>query len=467
VDQVRELRENLKYMPAHSLHKIYIIDEVHMLSTPAFNALLKTLEEPPAHILFVFATTEPHRIPVTILSRCQRYDFRRIGLEPLVNQMQALCQQEGVALAPESLVTIAREAGGSMRDALSLLDQVMACATGPLSQAEVLEVLGVVDRSVLTEIGEALLRGDVRRLLGLIDQLFQRGHDLKKLYADLLVHFRNLLMIRLSDDAESLVDLPQSEISALRTQLQPYSPEALNRVFHLLFREEASVRLAAQPRIALETVLIQICQMKPALPVDDLIVKLEALRRAIIDDGGGSAAAGGGTAPDTPEVGAPSIDRAPQARVPASPKPAPQPAAGLPPDTGANRDLVWEAIVSRLKESHPALAAGLSRGRILSLNQTRLAIEVQGNAFQINRVKRDDSLQALREVCHTLWGVSPAIEVQGKADDPALREKKKAIEQQRKQEALGHPMVAEAVKLFSGKVVDVRVLNSGDDSETS
>ena len=285
VDQVRELRENIKYMPAHSPYKIYIIDEVHMLSTPAFNALLKTLEEPPAHILFVFATTEPHRIPVTILSRCQRYDFRRIGLASLTKQMQSLCHQEEITLAPESLETIAREAGGSMRDALSLLDQVMACATGPLSHREVLAVLGVVDRSVLTDIGEALLQGEVRHLLGSIATLYDRGHDLKKLYADLLMHFRNLLMIRLNDTAENLVDLPPAEINLLREQIQPYSPEALNRIFNLLFREEAGVRLSVQPRIALETVLIQICQMKPALPVDDLIVKVDALRRAIIDGG--------------------------------------------------------------------------------------------------------------------------------------------------------------------------------------
>ncbi|MGD8717099.1 MAG: DNA polymerase III subunit gamma/tau, partial [Desulfobacterales bacterium] len=149
VDQIRDLRDNIKYMPAHSPYKIYIIDEVHMLSMAAFNALLKTLEEPPPHVMFMFATTEPHKIPITILSRCQRHDFRRISLNSIEKQMASICQQESYAIAEESLGLIAQEASGSMRDALSLLDQVLSCSQGAIDHQQVTDILGVVDRKII------------------------------------------------------------------------------------------------------------------------------------------------------------------------------------------------------------------------------------------------------------------------------------------------------------------------------
>ena len=253
VDQVRELRENVKYMPAYSPHKIYIIDEVHMLSTAAFNALLKTLEEPPPHVLFLFATTEAHKIPITILSRCQRYDFRRVGFDQIVAHMTALCEHENVVLPAESLTTIAREAGGSVRDALSLLDQVMTCSDGNQTHEQVLEILGTVDRNLLLNLADVLLQGDTGRVLESIDAVFQRGQDLKKFYQELITHVRNLLVIKLSDQAERLVDLPQAEVAQLRGSVANLSSAALNHVLEALFRDEAAIRLSMQPRLALET----------------------------------------------------------------------------------------------------------------------------------------------------------------------------------------------------------------------
>ena len=160
VDQVRELRDNVKYMPAQSAYKIYIIDEVHMLSIPAFNALLKTLEEPPAHIKFFFATTEPNKIPITILSRCQRHDFKRIKIESMTTHMQAICEKENFRISPENLAIIARETGGSMRDALSLLDQVITCADGPVDDKQVMDLLGIIDRQMIFEMAAAIFGGD-------------------------------------------------------------------------------------------------------------------------------------------------------------------------------------------------------------------------------------------------------------------------------------------------------------------
>jgi DNA polymerase-3 subunit gamma/tau len=171
VDQVRELRENLKYMPAGSLYKIYIIDEVHMLSTPAFNALLKTLEEPPAHVMFIFATTEPQKIPITILSRCQRHDFKRINLESISSHLAFICSREDFDINDDSLEIIAREAGGSMRDAISLLDQVMSCSQESITHEQLLDILGVIDRKFLFGLSDAILRGELTTALDVLDDI--------------------------------------------------------------------------------------------------------------------------------------------------------------------------------------------------------------------------------------------------------------------------------------------------------
>ena len=462
VDQVRELRENAKYMPAHSPFKIYIIDEVHMLSTPAFNALLKTLEEPPAHVMFMFATTESHKIPITILSRCQRYDLRRVGFDQIVAHMEQLCRQENIVLPEESLATIAREAGGSMRDALSLLDQVMTCAQGDLVHDQVLEILGTVDRRILMNLSAALLQGDAPQVLEAIDAVYQRGQDLKKLYQDLIAHVRNLLVVKLSERADRLVDLPASEIERLRLRVAAISPAALNHVLNALFRDEAAVRLSMQPRLALETCLIRICELKPVMPIDQLIAKVDQLRQQIRQSGGAvpaGPASGGSTDPTPrPDPAAVASATAIDVRVPSAAPAGETPTSRSRPAVGdATREDFWQELLGALQASHPALAANLKTARLLVLDENEIEIELQGNDFNLKRVRRQDSLAAVQNACHALSGHRPRVVIQGQAVDPADRQKKKERETQARQEALNHPLVAEAVELFDGKIVDVRV----------
>ena len=283
VDQIRELRDNVKYMPAHSPHKIYIIDEVHMLSTPAFNALLKTLEEPPAHVMFIFATTEPHKIPATILSRCQRHDFKRIALASITDHMQKLCGLEHFDISRSSLTLIAREAGGSIRDALSLLDQVTACSDGKIEDTQVLDLLGVIDRKMIFDLVQALLDGNAQKVLESLDVVHQRGHDMKRLYADLVEHFRHLMVVKLCRQTGRLVDLPAHEIQRLQEQVASVSTAHLNQLFDLLFKEEPAVKFSAQPKIAVEMACFRLLQAKPTLTIESLIEKLDTLRRQIED----------------------------------------------------------------------------------------------------------------------------------------------------------------------------------------
>ena len=210
VDQVRELRENARYKPAYSRYKIYIIDEVHMLSVSAFNALLKTLEEPPAHVLFMFATTESQKIPVTILSRCQRHDLRRIRLNRIVDHMQEICAKEEIVVPEASLTLIAKESGGSMRDALSLLDQVLVTSDGEIQHEVVLDILGAVDQALVEEMAMGLLSHDIPLLLKRVDRAYHHGQDLYRLFTDLLDHIRLLLTLKLAPDAQMEADLPRS-----------------------------------------------------------------------------------------------------------------------------------------------------------------------------------------------------------------------------------------------------------------
>ena len=278
VDQVRELRDNIVFMPSASRFKIYIIDEVHMLSLSAFNALLKTLEEPPSHVLFMFATTEIRKIPITILSRCQRHDMRRIDHGAITDYLESICNKEAVKIKPESLSLIARQADGSMRDALSLLDQVMAGSEGMVAHEFVLDILGSVNRKTLSELSGALLSADVCLMLSKIGEIYKNGQDLHKVYIDLLAYLRDLMVIQLSKVPEKLVDLPEVEMKEMARQAEKLSEAHLNQIFELLFREEATVRLSPQPRMAMEMVLMKLGRTKPVLPIDTLIEKLDQLK---------------------------------------------------------------------------------------------------------------------------------------------------------------------------------------------
>jgi DNA polymerase-3 subunit gamma/tau len=439
VDQVRELRENIKYTPAHSRYKIYIIDEVHMLSTPAFNALLKTLEEPPSHVLFMFATTEPHKIPVTILSRCQRYDFRRVRLSSIAAHLASLCSREGVEIAPESLDLIARESGGSVRDGLSLLDQVIAGGQRSVSPEQVLETLGVVERSRLHELAGAVVGGDAPGFLAVLDDLVDRGHDVKKLYADLLDYLRDLWVVQTVRSPEKLVELPGQEIALMQERARAVPAAALELVLDTLCREEPAVRLSPQPKLAFEMAVFRVLQARPALSIDALIAKLDDLRREV---GGGATASA--TRSATPAASAPRPPRPDAA--PAGPG-ASDPA---PADPAAR----WQLVIDEVARSQPNLGANLKRCCLKSAGRERVEI-VATTAYVASVLRRDKNLALLCGVCAQVFGGSPEVVVaeEGGCSPPAngRRERHQAAVQ----ETLNHPAVAEAIDIFNGKLVDV------------
>jgi DNA polymerase-3 subunit gamma/tau len=466
VDQVRELRENVRYMPARSRFKIYIIDEVHMLSIAAFNALLKTLEEPPAHVMFMFATTEAHKIPVTILSRCQRYDFRRIALTSVVEHLKKLCALENFTSDEQGLWRIAQESGGSMRDALSLLDQVMACSDGEAGHDEVMEILGVIDRRVLFDISAAVFGNDLPAVLTAIDEVYDRGHEMDRFFADLVEHFRNLMVVKMTGEVAKLVDLPASEIEQMKKQAAAMPVEALKRIFDLLLREAAAVKLSMQPRLSLEMAFVRILKTPPALPIDVLIEKIDRLQQRFQpeDRHAETAVPTAGAEMQTCSEQYGAADTAPPEAVvevrerPTARPRAEEPAAEAVPHPPADPQDVWEQIVALVSRKSPALASSLDKCRLNRLTENRLEIRVAGNGYHLNMLKREKHLNLIRETCRQVLGRVPSIDVTGDDAGPEPRRQRTAELHRLKQETASHPRVMDALEIFKGRIVDVKIL---------
>lgn len=283
VDQVRDLQEVARFMPQRARFRIFIIDEVHMLSTAAFNALLKILEEPPPHVKFVFATTEPHKIPVTILSRCQRYDFRRIPMKTIVARLETVLAAEGVkALPREALDVIARAAEGGMRDALSLTDQVLSFAGEGASAEQVTEALGIIDRRSIVSAVEACITGDAKTALSVVDNAHARGHDQRQLLGGIAEELRHMSIAAAAGSVRGFADLPDEELARIDQRSKELDGRDLTRLLNLALEGIDPVARAEDPRIFVELTLLKMCGRPPlgdALAISEAIVRLEALAK--------------------------------------------------------------------------------------------------------------------------------------------------------------------------------------------
>jgi len=275
VENVREIRENAKYLPQRDRHKIYIIDEVHMLSAAAFNALLKTLEEPPGHVKFIFATTEPHKLPDTILSRCQRHNFRRIPAARMLERLKEIAASEKIGVSERSLSLLVRQSEGGMRDALSLLDQILsACGPDPSDEA-VVEALGAIDRTVVQQMTEGLIRRDAGKVLAHVAEVYNRGLDLKRLAEEISLQLRHLFVTKTT--GESPGELAESERRALVELSREADAAQIARMFDIVHAYVMEVSRADQPRLALEMALLKAIQLAPAASIPELVARLERL----------------------------------------------------------------------------------------------------------------------------------------------------------------------------------------------
>ncbi|MDY5026229.1 MAG: DNA polymerase III subunit gamma/tau [Oliverpabstia sp.] len=278
VDNIREIREEVAYRPTQGKYKVYIIDEVHMLSTGAFNALLKTLEEPPSYVIFILATTEAHKIPVTILSRCQRYDFHRISIDTIAGRLQELMDKEGVQAEEKALRYVAKAGDGSMRDALSLLDQCIAFYLGQeLTYDKVLEILGTVDTEVFSKLLRQVLAGNITGCIHMLEELIAGGKELTQFVADFTWYMRNLLLVKTSGDAEEVLDVSSENLKALKEESQMVDTDTLMRYIRVLSELSNQLRYASQKRVMVEIGLIKLCKPAMETNLDSVLDRIRIL----------------------------------------------------------------------------------------------------------------------------------------------------------------------------------------------
>ncbi|HIU32951.1 MAG TPA: DNA polymerase III subunit gamma/tau [Candidatus Pullichristensenella excrementigallinarum] len=359
VDEIRDLREKIKYPPALTKYKVYIVDEVHMLSTGAFNALLKTLEEPPKHAVFILATTEPQKLPATILSRCQRFDFRRIAAGEIVERMMVVLGGIGRTATEDALAEIARAAEGSMRDALSLLDVCLSYTDGEVDLPLVRDALGSAGHGFVFEFAEAILEGDARRALLQIDELSRRGLDMQVFARDMTAHLRMLLLAQAApEEAAQILEVTQEDAARLCEQAQEQPREKLERLMELFMRAEPEMKWAFNPRAVLELAAVRAC--RPEREKDNLEERLSRVEKALREGVRAAPAAAQEHKPAEKRPAAPAA----QVKAPVASKAAP---AEVPAE--------YLRAVEKLSEENVSIRQALREMRFVSLEDGALAVE--------------------------------------------------------------------------------------------
>jgi DNA polymerase-3 subunit gamma/tau len=488
VDDVRELIEAIRYAPSPGKHRIFVVDEVHMLSKPAFNALLKTLEEPPPRSLFVFATTDPEKVLPTVISRCQRHDLRRIAVREIVESLTSITKAEGVVVSEQSLLAIAREADGSLRDAQTLLDQIISFGGAEVDDEQVADILDLVDRKLLLAIAEACVNGDAAAAIEACGRAGASGIAAKRLGEHLLALLRDLVVLRIAPAAEGLVEAGDAEIAELRALSERCEEARLRRMFRALFKEQEDLAWAPQPFAVLEMAVVRLATMPAGDDVAQLLARIDALERGLREDptGGGSRSSeprGGrrsptsnpsspgarGAAPmgdgpereaaatgDMPEREAASMEDGPESK--AAP-------ADLPPSNGsfdAHPAVVLDRLRGFIGKNHPGLVAALEGGKLLERDDKHMRVFVE-EPFAAQRLR--DRLESLETACAEFFGHPIRVQIEtteanAEAGSGAATGAKAALTgealRELTQRALKNPAVNRAVEILDGEIVEIR-----------
>ncbi len=408
VDNIRELRDMAQYSPSEGSSRVFIIDEVHMLSKGAFNALLKILEEPPPRVFFFFATTEPNKIPRTILSRCQRFDFRLLNRDELAGRLNEIAAAEGVTLADTGLRLLVSLAEGSMRDGLSLLDQVVAGADGVIDETAVVEAFGLVRSELFIELNEAIAARDSARALRLVDDLAGSGHSLDAFARGVVANFRNLMILKIDPDLAPMVDLPPDQVETLVKQAEHFQEQDLLALIDRASRHFETIHRSTQPRILLEASLVEYCRFESRVLLADLARRLESLSVPAGGQAGGRLA-GGGVARDAK---APvNRNKAPVNRNQAPGKPAKGASARparqtVTPDMTAADAAVpgWTGLIEQLMKQNPRLGSCLMNGLpCLTPDGNRLTVSfAEDKKFQVTSIAGECA--TIEAQITQLWG---------------------------------------------------------------
>ncbi|MCP4572361.1 MAG: DNA polymerase III subunit gamma/tau [bacterium] len=415
VDNIRELRDMAQYSPSEGSNRVFIIDEVHMLSKGAFNALLKILEEPPARVYFCFATTEPNKIPRTILSRCQRFDFRLMSRDELGERLNEIASAEDTVLEPAALRLLVSMAEGSVRDGLSLLDQVIAGCDGSIAEQDVVDAFGLVRSEVYLELNEAIVARDAARALRLVEELAASGQSLDEFSRGVVTGFRNLLLLKIDPELAPMVDLPPDLVERLRQHADHFSEQDLLALIDLAGTHFERIHRSTQPRILLEASLVEYCRFESRVLLSDLARRLEAL-------GGAPTGAAGGGGSVRPAPAKPATP--PRASGGSSAKPASRAAA-----TVGDTDDPWTRLIDDLMRRCPRVASCLMLGRPqVDLDAGRLTVEFgPDKKFQVKTIEAD--CPTIAEAATAVWG-RPLKVVLGLGDTGQTESRREEIRQE-------------------------------------
>jgi DNA polymerase III subunit gamma/tau len=501
VDEVRKLQDSLPYRPARDRYKIFIVDEVHMLSQNAWNAFLKTLEEPPPHVKFIFATTEVHKVPVTILSRVQRFDFKLITTQTIALRLREVLAAENIESDDAAISIVAREAAGSMRDAMSVLDQVIAWGGNKLVGSDVAHVLGVASHSVLYELSSALLGGDAARALSIVADLANQGYDIGHVARDLLGLLRNLVVAKVVKEPEALLDLPDAEARDVKQLVAGADADDLSRLYHGFAQGFDEVLKSERPRMALEMLLVRLARRPPLLPIDDFVSRLAALERRL---GAGASAA----APAQSQQRQPSAQRPPHdsaaaqqqgyAGRPREPRPAPsskpqsddrggeppvaphaaalrpvareaprpppiEAAAPAPTQSVDELDQIYAQILAILEAERPDLAAMLGHAIPLALSGESVVIGWPPDSMLVASDK--ESVAALARAAEKHFGKPCSVSFEFECARASGRKSLATADSQERAErtraayaaAQKHERITEAVEILGAKLKELKL----------
>ena len=440
IDEIRELRENIRYLPSSSRYRIYIIDEVHMLTLPAFNALLKTLEEPPAHVKFIFATTESHKVPVTILSRCQRFDFKRISTGQIISHLRKISQEEGVTISDSGLALIAGEAEGGMRDAESLLDQVISYAGLQIEDRHITEILGIIDRDVIFETSRAVIEGSPDKCLEVINKIYDYGYDTKEFYSALMKQFRNLMVSLITQEVR-LLDMSEIDIKETRSMAEKAGLEKIQVLLNFMITREEDLRFSFHPRLILETTMIKMCRLGELVSFDDLLKKIELLEKRLIRSSHSE------VFPEAAQISDPDVPWKLE-------------------DKGKGRaeveivsrtDTGWNDFLNFLENKNKLMFNILKDWKFLSLNEKVLEISKSNQSFSSKYFDDQDRYDQISDYCREFFKSDIKIKIVVN-NQPHSETGRGPV---KKEQDLGHntdknlpPPVQDILQVFQGKLIE-------------
>ncbi|MBI5043130.1 MAG: DNA polymerase III subunit gamma/tau [Nitrospirae bacterium] len=456
VDDVRELRENVKYAPMHGKYKVYIIDEVHMLSNSAFNALLKTLEEPPAHAIFVFATTEVHKIPATVLSRCQHFNFKRLTLTEIVDRLRFVAEKDAIDINDNGLAVIAKAADGSMRDSLSILDQVVSFCGKKIDEKEIADILGVINKDIIFSFIGKLKERDSAGLVKIIREVQDCGYDVRQFCNNLIEQIRNIMIAKVSGSPEELIELSKDAVDEIKKLAEGFSMEEIQLFFSIFSKAQEEVRWSPYPWMSLEMAAVKAVHIPSFKNIDKLIewigsysgdtnekeqkteVRSQNPEARIQKQGAGSKKAGSEMSTNMEsDSRQQSADITEAARL----------------NDGNSSSINWEELVNSIKERKPNIGSYLEQGELVNASDSELVIGFgERSFFLIGIIERDDNKKILKNLINDIYHKEMRlrfvkIAVNGKKENGSPSDVKAADI---------NPLVKDALNIFGGKLLGVR-----------